>query len=127
MHAPQSPRWVQGVLFGTDANWIGPRTQLGRVLDAELTLQGKRLILGDSACRLYGLGGKQGTACTSHCPGEVALHVRTGGHSPLLGETLGLGAPLSIADGAVVSPLDAEQVLPLGVAWAVSVEGVHHG
>jgi len=46
------------VLFGTDANWIGPRTQLGRVLDAELTLQEKRLILGDNACRLYGLGGK---------------------------------------------------------------------
>ena len=46
------------MLFGTDANRTDLRTQLGRVLDAELTLQEKRLILGDNACRLYGLRGE---------------------------------------------------------------------
>ena len=41
------------ILFGTDANWIDPRTHLGRVLDADITTEEKRLILGGNAERLF--------------------------------------------------------------------------
>ena len=43
------------VLFGTDMNWIDPRTILGRVLDAGISLEAKKMILGDNACRLFRL------------------------------------------------------------------------
>jgi predicted TIM-barrel fold metal-dependent hydrolase len=41
------------ILFGSDVNWIDQRTHLGRVLDADITLEQKRLILGENACRLF--------------------------------------------------------------------------
>jgi uncharacterized protein len=46
---------AERVLFGTDVDWIDPRTHLGRVLDADLTLAEKALILGENACRLFRL------------------------------------------------------------------------
>jgi predicted TIM-barrel fold metal-dependent hydrolase len=46
---------VERILFGNDMNWIDPRTHLGRVYDADITLEEKRLILGENACRLYKL------------------------------------------------------------------------
>jgi len=46
---------AERILFGTDVNWIDPRTHLGRILDAEITLEEKRLILGENARRLFGL------------------------------------------------------------------------
>ena len=44
------------VLFGTDVVMFDPRANLGRVLDADLTLREKALILGGNACRLFGIG-----------------------------------------------------------------------
>jgi hypothetical protein len=46
---------AQRVLFGSDANWIDPRTHLGRILDADISLEEKSLILGENAQRLFGL------------------------------------------------------------------------
>jgi predicted TIM-barrel fold metal-dependent hydrolase len=43
------------ILFGSDMNWIDPRTHLARIYDADITLEEKRSILGDNACRLYKL------------------------------------------------------------------------
>lgn len=53
--------WLTGqvgaerILFGTDLDWIDPRTHLGRVLDADISAHDKELILGANACRLFGL------------------------------------------------------------------------
>jgi predicted TIM-barrel fold metal-dependent hydrolase len=44
------------ILFGTDVNWMDPRTHLGRVLDAGISPQEKALILGENACRIFNLG-----------------------------------------------------------------------
>jgi predicted TIM-barrel fold metal-dependent hydrolase len=44
---------AERILYGSDTNWIDPRTTLGRVLDADITLEQKRLILGDNAFRLF--------------------------------------------------------------------------
>ena len=41
------------ILFGSDLTWIDPRTQLGMVLDADVTLDDKRKILCDNARRLF--------------------------------------------------------------------------
>jgi len=46
---------AERILFGSDAVWFDQRTQLGRVLDADITLEQKRLILGENACRLFRL------------------------------------------------------------------------
>lgn len=43
------------ILFGSDINWIDPRTHLARIYDADITLEEKKLILGENACRLYKL------------------------------------------------------------------------
>lgn len=54
-------RWLvdqagaERVLFGSDMTFCDPRPQLGVVLDADITLQEKRLILGENARRLFGL------------------------------------------------------------------------
>lgn len=44
------------ILFGTDVDWMDPRTHLGRVLDAGISLADKGLILGENACRLFKIG-----------------------------------------------------------------------
>lgn len=49
------------ILFGSDMDWIDPRTRLGCVLDADITLEEKRLILGKNALRLFKLQGVWGT------------------------------------------------------------------
>lgn len=41
------------VLYGSDFTWIDPRTQLGMVLDADVTLDDKRKIMCDNARRLF--------------------------------------------------------------------------
>jgi len=46
---------AERILFGTDATMFDPRAHLARVLDADVTLGAKALILGDNACRLFGL------------------------------------------------------------------------
>jgi predicted TIM-barrel fold metal-dependent hydrolase len=46
---------AERVLYGSDMNWIDPRTTLGRVLDAEISLAQKALVLGENACRIFGL------------------------------------------------------------------------
>lgn len=46
---------AERLLFGTDSNWMDQRTHLGRVLDADISLEDKRLILGANACRLFKL------------------------------------------------------------------------
>jgi predicted TIM-barrel fold metal-dependent hydrolase len=46
---------AQRILFGSDLNWIDPRSHLGRIYDAEITLQEKELILGRNASSLYRL------------------------------------------------------------------------
>jgi predicted TIM-barrel fold metal-dependent hydrolase len=47
---------AERVLYGSDMNWIDPRTTLGRVLDAEISLEAKRGLLGENAGRIFGLG-----------------------------------------------------------------------
>jgi hypothetical protein len=44
---------AERILFGSDMDWIDPRTHLGRILDADITPEEKRLILGENACRLF--------------------------------------------------------------------------
>jgi predicted TIM-barrel fold metal-dependent hydrolase len=46
------------ILFGSDVNWIDPRTHLGRIYDADITLEEKKMILGENACRLFRLDGR---------------------------------------------------------------------
>jgi len=54
--------WIVGqigagrILFGSDMNWNEPRTIIGRILDADISLEEKRLILGENARRLFRLG-----------------------------------------------------------------------
>jgi hypothetical protein len=43
------------ILFGTDINWIDPRTHIGRVLDAEIPAPDKEKILRSNARRLFHL------------------------------------------------------------------------
>ena len=43
------------VLFGSDLTMIDGRTVMGRILDADISLQAKTLILGENAVRLFGL------------------------------------------------------------------------
>lgn len=43
------------LLFGSDMTWIDPRSQLGMILDADVTTDAKRKILGNNAARLFGL------------------------------------------------------------------------
>jgi len=45
------------LLFGSDLTWIDPRTQLGMILDAEVSAEAKRMILGANAARVFGLAG----------------------------------------------------------------------
>jgi predicted TIM-barrel fold metal-dependent hydrolase len=46
---------AQRILFGSDLNWIDPRSHLGRIYDADITPEEKELILGENARRLYRL------------------------------------------------------------------------
>jgi predicted TIM-barrel fold metal-dependent hydrolase len=46
---------AERVLLGSDMDWIDPRTHLARVLDAEISLEAKEMILGQNACRLFRL------------------------------------------------------------------------
>jgi predicted TIM-barrel fold metal-dependent hydrolase len=46
---------AERILFGSDMNWIDPRTHLARIYDAEITWEEKLLILGENARRLYQL------------------------------------------------------------------------
>jgi uncharacterized protein len=50
---------AERILFGTDVDWIDPRTHLARVLDADITLAQKAAILGANACRLFKLTDKE--------------------------------------------------------------------
>jgi uncharacterized protein len=50
---------AERILFGTDVDWIDPRTHLARVLDADITLAQKAAILGENACRLFQLTAKE--------------------------------------------------------------------
>lgn len=43
------------VLFGSDLTWIDPRTQLGMILDADVSDETKRNILSENAARVFGL------------------------------------------------------------------------
>ncbi|MDH7485823.1 MAG: amidohydrolase family protein [Anaerolineae bacterium] len=43
------------ILFGSDLFMIDARTVMGRVLDADISLEAKRLILGENAVRLFRL------------------------------------------------------------------------
>jgi len=43
------------ILFGSDLTWIDPRTQLGMVLDAEISSSDKACILRENALRLFGI------------------------------------------------------------------------
>jgi predicted TIM-barrel fold metal-dependent hydrolase len=42
------------VLFGSDLTWLDPRTQLGMILDAEITASVRQQILGVNAARVFG-------------------------------------------------------------------------
>jgi hypothetical protein len=42
------------VLFGSDLTWLDPRTQLGMILDAEVTTDDKQKILRANAARVFG-------------------------------------------------------------------------
>lgn len=44
---------AERILFGSDVNWIDQRTQLGRILDADITLEQKCMILGENAYRIF--------------------------------------------------------------------------
>jgi len=41
------------VVFGSDLNMMDERTVLGRIYDADITLEEKKMILGENACRLF--------------------------------------------------------------------------
>ena len=43
------------LMFGSDMTWIDPRTQLGMILDADVTADAKQKILGDNAARVFNL------------------------------------------------------------------------
>jgi len=43
------------VLYGSDMTWIDPRTQLGMVLDAEISEADKTRVLRENALRLFRL------------------------------------------------------------------------
>lgn len=47
------------ILFGSDLTWIDPRTQLGRILDAEISTGDKANILRNNAIRLFHLEGER--------------------------------------------------------------------
>ena len=49
---------AERIMFGSDINWIDPRTHLGRVYDADITLAQKKMILGENAWRLFKLEGR---------------------------------------------------------------------
>jgi len=44
------------VLFGTDVTWIDPRTHIGRVLDADISLKDKKNIFKSNALRIFKKG-----------------------------------------------------------------------
>lgn len=46
---------AERVLFGSDFNWIDPRTHLGRIIAADISTDARQLILGDNAVRLFRL------------------------------------------------------------------------
>ena len=43
------------ILFGSDLTWIDPRTQLGMILDANISMEAKRQILATNAARIFPL------------------------------------------------------------------------
>jgi len=43
------------ILFGSDLTWIDPRTQLGMILDANISIEAKSQILGQNAARVFAL------------------------------------------------------------------------
>lgn len=43
------------LMFGSDMTWIDPRTQLGMILDADVTADAKQKILAGNAARLFNL------------------------------------------------------------------------
>jgi uncharacterized protein len=45
---------AEKVLFGSDLTWIDPRTQLGMILDADITEDARQRILGANAARVFG-------------------------------------------------------------------------
>ena len=49
------------VLFGSDLTWIDPRTQLGMILDARISIEAKRQILGLNAARIFAWETKSST------------------------------------------------------------------
>jgi predicted TIM-barrel fold metal-dependent hydrolase len=44
---------AEKVLFGSDLTWIDPRTQMGMILDARISIAAKRQILGVNAARIF--------------------------------------------------------------------------
>lgn len=49
------------ILFGSDLTWIDPRTQLGMILDAHISVEAKKQILGLNAARILALGTRPST------------------------------------------------------------------
>lgn len=49
------------ILFGSDLTWIDPRTQLGMILDAHISLEAKKQILGLNAAQIFALGTRPST------------------------------------------------------------------
>jgi predicted TIM-barrel fold metal-dependent hydrolase len=47
------------VLYGSDATWIDPRTQLGRIFEARISLAAKRNILRDNALKLFNIPARE--------------------------------------------------------------------
>jgi predicted TIM-barrel fold metal-dependent hydrolase len=44
------------VLFGSDQPLMDPRSQLGKIITAEISEAAKRQVLGENACRLLRFG-----------------------------------------------------------------------
>jgi hypothetical protein len=47
------------ILFGSDVSMMDQRSRLAAILDADITAEEKRQILGENACRLFGLGAEK--------------------------------------------------------------------
>jgi uncharacterized protein len=44
------------ILYGSDLTMIEPRTQIGRILDADISIEAKAKIMGENAAQLFGIG-----------------------------------------------------------------------
>ena len=53
---------AERVLYGSDTSLMDPRSQIGKILTADIGDQAKRQILGENACRLLGIRDSRGMA-----------------------------------------------------------------